>query len=312
MFQTTYNTILTYSCNFLVIFDLFSTMTKPIIVNTAPQSNQIITVKRYIGDSFPLPFHMHKKYELTLIVAGSGTRIIGDNIDRFESGDVVFTAPMIPHQWQTPSLVNNSQVEAISIFFDEHFPTPDFQKLPEFQNILQLLEQSKKGILLKGSLKSRIAENIPKLESMENMQLLMNIFGFLIDIAESQEYELLSSEHYIINHNFDTDRISVISNYINKHIDKKINISDLASLVNLHPGSLSCEFRKLTGYTIVEYINRIRIGMATRLLDQSNQAIINIAFECGFQNLSHFNRVFKRIKMLTPSEYRLKRRGVKP
>lgn len=288
---------------------LFSIMLKPVIVDTAPQSNRVVTVKKYEGEQFPLPFHMHDKYELTMIVNGAGTRIICDNIENFESGDIVFVGPMVPHQWQSSFNGSTPKVEAITIFLDANFPTVDFQNLPEFSMFREILEQTKKGIQFKGNLKKTIADKIRSLESVEDMELLVSIFDIIKLMINSKEFDLLATEHFIIDQNIDTDRISVITEFIYKNLTGKISLSELASLVSLHPGSLSRMFKQSTGYSIVEYINRIRIGLACKLLDETNEPIINIAFDCGFQNLSHFNRFFKKAKSATPSAYRISRRS---
>ena len=283
-------------------------MFKPIVVDTEPQSNRIVTVKKYEGEQFPLPFHMHDKYELTLIVNGAGTRIICDNIDNFESGDIVFMAPQVPHQWQSSFYGSTSKVEAITVFLDANFPTPDFLGLQEFKNYRQTLNLTKRGIQFKGGLKRKVSDKIASLVSIDDMDLMITIFELLKDMIDSNEYDFLSSENFIIDQNMDTDRISVITQYIYENLQNKISLPELASLVNLHPGSLSRMFKQSTGYGIMEYINRIRIGFACKLLDETNEPIINIAYDCGYQNLSHFNRFFKKAKKTTPSQYRISRR----
>jgi AraC-like DNA-binding protein/mannose-6-phosphate isomerase-like protein (cupin superfamily) len=284
-------------------------MLMPIVVDTAPQSNQIVIVKRYEGEQFPLPFHMHQKYELTLIVNGTGTRIICDDIDNFEPGDIVFMGPLVPHQWQSSFNGSTPKVEAITVFLEANFPTPDFRGLPEFKRFREILDLTKRGIQFKGDLKKKVSDRITSLLSLEDMELTIAIFDLLKDMIHSKEYDLLSSEHFIIHQNLDTDRISVITEYIYNNLRNKISLAELASLVSLHPGSLSRMFRQSTGYSIVEYINRIRIGLACKLLDETNEPIINIAFDCGYQNLSHFNRFFKKAKQATPSQYRASRRS---
>ena len=279
-------------------------MSKPVLIDTAPQLNRIATIKNYEGKQFPLPFHMHEKYEITLIVNGAGTRIIGDNIDTFNAGDVVILAPMLPHQWKSSPLDSTRNVKATTIFLDEHFPTADFQKLQEYQEVHRFLTLAKRGIQLTGNLKKYIAEKITKLDGVENMELILSIFTMLNEIIHSEEYFPISNEHYIINQNFDTGRISIITEYINQNLYKNIGIAELASLVCLHPNSLSRIFKQSTGYSIIEYVNRIRIAMACKLLDETNETIVNIGFKCGFQNPSYFNRIFKKIKKTTPSKYR--------
>lgn len=276
---------------------------KSLLIHTTPQQRALYAVKRHEGEVFPLPFHAHERFELTCILKGAGTRIIGDKVAPYKSGDIVLLAPHTPHQWQT-ELRNKATVLAISVFFSEHFPTKDFQNLPEFKAIADLLELAKFGIELKGNLRKNIAEKMQQLSPDYSLRQLVAILKILDEIALSGEYNVLLDKGFAIQRQQDKERITDLVKYIRTHISQKITVAELAEKACMHPGSVNRFFKKSTGFTLVEYINLTRIGLACQLLTETHRPILDIALECGFNNLSNFNRIFKRTKGTTPTNYR--------
>ncbi len=282
-------------------------MTKPLLIDTTPQSQSSYVVKYYNGTVFTLPYHMHNKYEITWIKEGQGTRIVGDNVSFFKKGDVLVLGPFLPHQWQSSSINDKERALSVSLFFKTDFPSKDFWQEKDAQDMQKVLAQSTKGLRLNGELKKDIAKKMRQLLNLRGGKGMLRILDMLQYIADSGEYEILASEGYICRKNLDTGRIAKITNYIFENLGQKISLQSLGDMVNLHPNSLSREFKKATGFSIVDYINKVRIGKATRLLTESSKPVIDICYECGFQNLSHFNRYFKKIKNTTPSIYRKSR-----
>lgn len=276
---------------------------KSLLIHTTPQQKYLYAVKKYEGNEFPLPFHMHERFELTCIRKGKGTRIIGDSVGQFEDGDIVLLAPYTSHHWQS-SLVSQAAVSAISLFFSEEFPTKDFLLLPEFSAISSLLESAKYGIELKGALRKRIASQMTQLPAEYSLDQILRIIDILNDISLSAEYNLLMDRGFSVAKRHDRERINTLVRYIRDHISEKITIEKLADLACMHPGSVTRFFKQSTGFALVEYINLMRIGLACQLLNETNKTVLDIALDCGFHNLSHFNRTFKRLKMMTPGAYR--------
>jgi len=276
-----------------------------ILINTSPQQRFLYTVKHYRGEVFHLPFHRHERYELTYIIKGRGTRIIGDNIKEYEDGDIVLMAPNTAHHWQS-TWIKESSVSAITIFFSEDFPSKDFKLLPEFTIISKVLETSKYGIELKGALRDHIASKLSELASDHSLEQMMNIMSILHTIGTSGEYNILMTSGFFAPKNQDWDRISEIVTYIQTHISEKIKVEDLANIAFMHSGSVNRFFKQATGFTLIEYINLMRIGRACELLSNTDKKTSDVAYDCGFNNLSHFNRIFKRVKGVTPKAYRMR------
>lgn len=276
---------------------------KSILINTTPQQKHLYAIKKHEEKMFSLPFHRHERFELTYIIKGKGTRIIGDNIKEYEDGDIVLMAPNTSHHWQS-AWVKQSSVSAISIFFSNEFPSKDFKSLPEFNTILTLLETAKYGIELKGELKKQIARKLSQLNFEYSLDQMMRILSILNDIAQSGEYNILMDIGFSTPKKHDWERVTKIVSYIQTNISRKITIQEIANTACMHHGSVNRFFKQASGFTLVEYINLMRIGLACELLSGTYKTIMDISHECGFSNLSHFNRMFKRVKNTTPIKYR--------
>jgi AraC-like DNA-binding protein len=265
------------------------------------------SVKVYELKHFILPYHQHNSYELTLILKGSGTRIIGDCIDNYSPDDLILMGPFLPHVWKSDDKVAGLGVKSITIKLSEQFPVNGFFDLPEMVQIKAVLHQQiSRGILLHGKLQKKIKQKVINLLQQSYPKQLLTILDILQSIAESTEYSTLASEGFLINKNYDYSKLSIITSYIFGNLGGTILLEDLADLVNMHPSAVGRYFKKNTGYSPVDYINRIRIGYVCRLLINDNLTISRACFDAGFNNLSHFNRIFKKLKGITPSEYLVK------
>jgi len=278
---------------------------KPLTLNTTPSFKELYAIKHFEGPNFPLPYHKHDRYELTCIVAGSGIRIIGDNIGEYNSGDVVLLAPQLAHQWQSDSN-HKGNVSAISVFFSEEFPSTDFQQLSEFRPICHAKKLSKKGMLLQDRLSIDVARQITNLYHLTAFDQILHLLHTLHTIGTSSSYELLSTNEPAVIKPSGNERMELITQFIFQHFNKKISLNAIADVACMHPGSVGRFFKQSAGFSLIEYINLVRIGKVCELLNETDKSISTIAMDCGFENLSYFNRCFKRIKGQTPQEYRSK------
>ena len=285
----------------------------PVLVDNLPQAELHYGVKRYEHATFVMPWHVHNLYELTLIVSGRGTRIIGDNIGSFFPGDLLLVGPRLPHVWKDdrPSDVAPA-VCAVTLQFASSFPSPDLLSMPQMRPIQDLLDRAKRGILLRGGLRDLVEEKLHRLLNVDGMRQVLMILEILADMAESREYSLLASDGYTLSKTVDAQRWNRINSFILENFGRTIRAEELARVAKLHPSSLGRYFRQTAGMRVTEYLNQVRIGHACRLLSFEEKPIVEICYDCGFQNLSHFNRVFRRFKGTTPSDYRAKLRGLAP
>jgi AraC-like DNA-binding protein len=266
-------------------------------------------VFREQGKLFPCPWHYHPEYELVLVTKSTGRRMVGDHIGYFKEGDLVFMGPMLPHVWvNDPEYLEEGtplEADAIVIHFVGDFLGEKFLQVPEMEKLNQFLQLSTRGMHITGAASEKIGALMKQLLDMNGMQRLVTLFSIFEILSATSDYELLASPGYIQTiHTKSTDRFSKITEYIMLNFDREITLPEAAAAANMAVTTFCNFFKTHYRVTFVEYLNMVRIGHACKLLGDMNKTIVGVAYECGFNNLANFNRQFKKIKNLTPSEYR--------
>jgi AraC-like DNA-binding protein len=254
-------------------------------------------------------WHYHPEYELVLITKGAGKRMVGDHVDRFEEGDLVFLGSNLPHEWLCDdeyfSHAKGFRGEGIVIQFVEDFLGKTFFEVSENKKLKKLLSDSVRGCLLKGTTKLIIAKIMKKMllqDPSDNLYSLLNIFKI---ISNSTDHTLLSSPNFLQAFQSDEyDPMKKVIQYILQNFQEPIHIKNLLKIANMSSTSFSVLFKKTHNMTFKEYLVKIRVGYACRLLSDEDKSISQISFEAGFENLSNFNRLFKKCKGVTPSEFK--------
>ncbi|MCG6189336.1 AraC family transcriptional regulator [Maribellus maritimus] len=269
-----------------------------------PNKHSFIT-RRLKMDPDSEKIHSHKNYELNLITAGSGRRIVGNHISSYTSGDLVLLGPNISHCWEVLEHEKNIDPECVVTHFYENIISSDFFNIPELEDVVDLLKKAHSGILFKGPKTEKVATTLNRmveLKGLERYILLLKVFSLLLKI-EDREYLALPSA---MPNTYDKDReqIDKIYEYVFQNVQEGINLKDAAKLVYMEPSSFCRYFKKKTNQTFMEYVKSVRIGIAAKLLAETDKPVTHICYECGYNNLANFNHYFKVIMKKTPSEYR--------
>jgi len=255
-------------------------------------------------------WHYHNSYEISFITEGSGKRIVADSIEDFQPGDLVFIGRNLPHVWiadkKTRSISNRS-LEMVSIQFTSIALIPQLLALPEFISVKKALEMSERGIQIVGQTLNEISEIMLQLPYLKNFERMMQFFRMMDIIGKSKSHIQLASQEYFVK-SFKTanKRIEVIHDYMMRNYREEVNLMQLSELVNMAEGSLCRFFKMNMGTTIFEYLNTIKVDFACKLLMDNELSILDVCFDSGFNNLSHFNKQFKKNTGVPPSEYRKK------
>ena len=177
--------------------------------------------------------------------------------------------------------------------------------------IKNMLERSSHGILFSKKTSLELYDRISKVSRFDGMDYFIEFLSILQDLASSRHQVLLSN--YVVDRpNFENNkRLKVIYEFINDNYHNKIKLDDVSGLVSMTNVSFNRFMKKRTGKTFIEYLNDIRISHASMKLIESDHSISEVAFQCGFNNIANFNRVFKKIKNCTPSDYRKEFSGIK-
>lgn len=262
-----------------------------------------------------LPFlyekwHFHPEFELNHILESRGTRFVGDSIEEFEEGDLTFLGSNLPHVWKNDNnyFLPDSTLRAkarVVQFLPDCFGA-DFLKLKEMENIRRLFEKAKRGLRVMGKTKEKVSMLMAQLvENPSGIQRIGLFLNILEALAESEEVDYLSSEGFLDSyHRFDTDTINRVYEFTLSQFNRKILIEEAAALAHMSVANFCRYFKNRTQKTYVQFLTEVRIGYACRMLIENKKSIQQIAFDCGFHNLSNFNRAFKMLKNQNPTSYR--------
>ncbi|WP_234735144.1 helix-turn-helix domain-containing protein [Tellurirhabdus bombi] len=252
--------------------------------------------------------HFHPEIQLTLILEGQGTQVVGDKIDRFRPYDMLLLGDNLPHVFRSdPEYFQpNSHLRSVSwsIFFRAETLSNSLFSLPELAPLNHLLREARHGVRLRCGGSTSLTERFESLPHLRPFEQIVSFLLVLDELASNSSREILSTMAYEQPRRPDDhQRLDQIFNYILQHYDSPITLEDVADVANLTPSAF-CRFFKIhTRKTFSHLLNEVRVEHACRLLHQSGQSISQIAFACGYTNLSNFNRQFKVITGMTPKEY---------
>ncbi len=268
-------------------------------------------VFREKGQYFPCPWHYHPEYELVLVVKSTGRRMVGDHIGYFDENDLVFMGPALPHVWvNDPQYLKGEApypADAIVIHFTQDFLGAKFFNIPEMGSFRNMLELSRQGLAIKGAARDRINALMKQMLYMGGLKRLAYLISIFDILSDTYEYEVLASPGFIQQTQLDcSDRFGKVTEYIMRNFDKEITLPEAASIANMAVTTFCNFFKKQYRVSFIEYLNSIRIGYACKLLCDERKNIVEVAYGSGFNNLANFNRQFKKLKDMTPREFRKK------
>mgnify|MGYP000650326265 FL=1 len=247
-------------------------------------------------------WHFHPEIELVYVEADKGVRHIGDHISTYEGSDLALIGSYIPHLNFDYGV--KSTVETVVVQFRQNFYEDAFYKQPEMHKVYELMERATTGIAFYGETKIKagaLLKKINGLSAFDQLLLLIQVFQIL---ATSSEYTLLNTRpiasHAVIK---EQERMHQIYKYVEAHFQAPIKISDIANKVNLTEAAFCRYFKKATKLTYTDFVNQYRITYAKKLLLQGMN-VSETCFESGFENLSYFNRAFKKVTSINPSAFK--------
>ncbi|RIH65544.1 AraC family transcriptional regulator [Mariniphaga sediminis] len=262
---------------------------------------------------FDSEFHFHAEYELKYVLHSKGKRFVGDSVENFKEGDLVLLGSNIPHYWKNDPIYfekDDLLASAYLIMFSEDFLGHNFFHLPEMAPIKTLLNKAKGGVCFGNKDKCGIPKKMKQLLSSEGPSRIIILLDILFDLAKAEIVPLLTetfvSEIPMLNYSdHSLKRMTKVHEYVIENFRNKIEVQDVASIANMTSHAFCKYFKKSTKKTFMTFLGELRICHAKKLLiEKEEMAIADICYASGFDNLSNFNRKFRSITDLTPTEFR--------
>jgi len=294
----------------IIIFGMNDCDMKLLQTEITPGTNSYISLLERDESYFKAPFHFHPELELVYIKEGYGKRIIGDTIKPFEAGDMVFIGSNLPHVWLCDELFykgfNHLRAKAIVLYFNKNVFDPAFYDMHESGKINDFFKKAARGFCIEGKAKELVAQKLEKLLKKKDFDRTIGLFEILHLLSVAKQNSFITSDGYTQLKVSETDRLAAVYKYVQNHYSEDINLNTIAGIANLTPQSFCRLFKKRTNKHFIEYLNEIRISNVCRYLLDTDLSISEIAYNCGYKNLSNFNKLFKDITGINPKAYRAK------
>lgn len=252
------------------------------------------------------PLHRHDAYELNFVENCKGNRrIVGDSIEYTDNYDLVLMGGGLEHTWEQGEC-ESQDIREITIQFSGDLFSNSFLNKTIMEPLHKLLEKSSMGVSFPMKTIMRVYNTINDLSKMEpGFYSVMKFFELMYELSVSSDYTVLSSgafSHAEIA--VESRRVQKVKTYVDKNFNQEIRLNELADMVSMTPTALSRFFKLHAGKTISDYVIDVRLGHASRLLADSTMTVVEICYHCGFNCISNFNRVFRKRKGCTPTEFR--------
>ncbi|MEO1212583.1 MAG: AraC family transcriptional regulator [Bacteroidota bacterium] len=244
-------------------------------------------------------WHFHPEVEICLTRKSEGKRFVGNNIEDYRSGDLVMFGSNLPHGFITKKKSNQ-----VVIQMQENFLGNDFLEKPETQIVKDLFFRAKRGLKFEGGIQQKANDKIEELFQLEGLPQVLKLLDLLYLFASTQEYRYITQENYIVDTKMaELKRIQIVYSYILENYQTGVSLEEAAALIPMTKSSFCKFLKKHAKKTFSEIVNEIRISHACELMIQTDMKISSIAYESGFNDISYFNRIFKKIIKSSPKEF---------
>lgn len=272
-------------------------------------SNESFRLQEDNESHFYDTLHQHPEVQLTLILSSEGKIIAGDYIGTFKPGDIFFLGPNLPHVFRNDTRYydsgNERKAHSISIFFEWQSFGEKFLTMPELKSLMEFSKVSERGLHIRDPLRGHIAQLMKQMFYKSDMDRLIVLLKILNILSNSPEKDALASSGVYSDFNeADGKKLGDIYRFTMNEYHRKIHLDEVASVAHMTVNSFCRYFKKRTRKSYIDFLTEIRIGQARKLLQQNDMSISQICFEVGFNNLSNFNRKFRELCSITPTNFR--------
>ena len=260
---------------------------------------------------FTYPWHFHPEYEIIYVRQSTGTRYVADSIEQFADGDLILLGQNVPHFLKSDPEFEKGQdglrACGVIVHFEQDFMQYAIENYPGLAGIKALFHEAKRGVCFSCDDNSQLTELVETLPLLSGMAQIMALLNLLEQMWLSTARRPLATEFFYNHLSLSTDkRIEKVLSYTSFHYKEDISLKTIAALASMNAAAFCRYFKQKTGKSFKQYIIELRVGYACKLLANQQMTIFEVCVECGFNSLSSFNLIFKRVTGFTPSNYRQK------
>ncbi|MCB9057773.1 MAG: helix-turn-helix transcriptional regulator [Calditrichae bacterium] len=282
---------------------------KPFLEHINPHQNNAIIARKFIQPNVDIPWHFHPEYEIILINKSRGKVFVADAHTSFDQGDIFFIGSNVPHLFindqEYYENVAGLYLDIVVVHFRKDLFDGGIANYTESQSLKNILSQSMSGLKILGDENPVLAELLIKMPESKGMVCYSGLINFLTALEKGNSYTLLAEKPFSEKLTLQRPgKLEKLDNFLVNHYHENITVSDASNLIGMNTSSFCRYFKKHTRMTFSDYLNQLRINYACRLLLNNTLSVSQICYEVGYNNISHFNRQFKRICKKTPQEYK--------
>ena len=281
---------------------------KPALEHLPKEKDHSFVVKNFDYNYNPTPWHYHPEYEIVMVTESTGKRFIGDHISDFQPGNLAFLGPNIPHTYKNDDKYYEDgsalRAKSIVIHFTEASFGNDFLKLPEAMLLNKLFERSLYGFDIVDETYERVSKRLYDIVALEGLKRWLCLIDILLDIAESKNVLPITQTRHIGYNEKESKRLCSVFDWVTANFEKEIRLSEAAEIAQMNENAFSRFFSLRTRKTFSGFIQELRLKKAAKLLVENDMTITQVCYDCGYNNVSNFNRQFLAHYQMNPMKYR--------
>jgi len=267
--------------------------------------SSVAVLDRRLPDGIPFEWHHHPEFELTLTLNSRGHRFVGDHVGPYDDGDLVLVGPNLPHTWCSAAAIDASRPHvAIVSWFSEAWVVEVVRLMPELEGILGLAREARRGIFFSATATQEVRAQLQTLPGAAPDDRLITLLHVLRRLAADPQRQVLAERTSNLDPMGPEPRLQRVLKHLHAHFDEPVDIAHLAEIACLSPSALHRMFRRHARMTPIMYVVKLRIGSACSMLMEGNPGIAVVAAQVGYRNLANFNRQFRTVKGVSPSQFR--------
>ena len=281
---------------------------KPALEHLPKEKDNSFVVKFFDYNYYPTPWHYHPEYEIVMVTESTGKRFIGDHISDFHPGNLAFLGPNIPHTYRNDERYYEERsamrAKSIVIHFTESSLGNDFLELPEAKPLQEQIEKSLHGLDVFGETHDSISKKLYAIVKLSGLKRWLCLVDILLELSESKTLSSITKTTHIGYNEKESKRLCSVFDWITSNFEKDIKLAEAAQIAQMNENAFSRFFSLRTRKTFSGFVQELRLQKAAKLLVENDMTITEVCYECGYNNVSNFNRQFLNHYQMNPMRYK--------